>query len=102
MRLYGRKESLLVKSQEASDEDKGTESQPENRSRRLSRVDPESDASVATHLDQSRIIASLSLPIKDAVRQIVDHEQERRAYKDKLALVYVHRVSFHTHIPQDA
>lgn len=53
---------LPTKNQGRSDEDKDTESQPENHSRRLLAVDPESVAPAAARLDQLRTIASLSLP----------------------------------------
>ena len=68
-------ENLPVKSHEVLDEDKGIESQPENRSRRLSTVGPELAASAAAHL---RTIASLYPPEKYAVRRITGHRQQRR------------------------
>lgn len=57
------------------DEDKGIGSQPENRSRQLSKVDPESVAPAATRLDQLRTIASPYPPEKYAVCRVTDHKQ---------------------------
>ena len=51
-----------MKSQGALDEDKDTESQLVNHSRRLLTVDPELVAPAATRLDQLRIVASLYPP----------------------------------------
>jgi hypothetical protein len=68
-------ESLPVKSHGVLDEDKGIESQPENRSRRLSTASPELAVPAAAHL---RTIASLYPPEKYAVRRITGHKQQRR------------------------
>lgn len=91
-----------VKSQEASDEDKDTGSQPENRSRRLSTVDLELVVPAATCLDRLRTIASPCLPKSVQPVGLLAMSDRNTSYKDEFALIHVHRVSFYAHTPQDA
>ena len=85
-------------SQWALDEDEDIESQPENRNRRPSMVGPESRVPGAKHLDELRITTG-PCPPESVFRRTTVANSKDESYKDKFALIHVHRVSFRTHIP---
>ena len=76
--------SLPVKSREALGGDKDTETQPENRSRRLSMVGLELAAPAVTHLDQLRTATGLYLPERHTIRRITGHERWRRVVQRQI------------------